>query len=155
MVSNEISTFNLNSQHMTDANCSDYHGAINAHAIISKRQTAYDDDYELPTQQLVATSIVHNLLTPAVSLEIQKPSRNRRSTNPVREVKYRFRRLTRPTKRIEMSVQPVETIESPVISFTEKMALVNSNGEQLCFTLPEKELVFEPRYNEAAFFIDY
>ena len=139
MVSNEISTFNLNSLHMTDANCSDYHGAINAHAIISKRQTAYDDDYELLTQQLVATSIVHNLLTPAVSLEIQKPSRNRRSTNPVREVKYRFRRLTRPTKRIEMSVQPVETTESPVISFTEKMALVSSNGEQLCFTLPEKE----------------
>lgn len=124
---------------MTDANCSDYHGAINAHAIISKRQIAYDDDYELLTQQLVATSIVNNLLTPAVSLEIQKPSRNRRSTNPVREVKYRFRRLTRPTKRIEMSVQPVETVESPVISFTEKMALVNSNGEQLCFSLPEKE----------------
>ena len=140
-----MSTFNLNSQHQLDSNCSDYHGAILAHAIISKRQIAYDEEYERLTEQLVATSIVHNLLTPAVSLEIQKPSRNRRSTTPVREVKYRFRRLTRPTKRIEMNNQLVETLEEPVeqpiIKFTEKMAIVNSNNEQICFELSEREYV--------------
>ena len=42
-----------------------------------------------------------------------------------------------------MNNQLVETLEEPVeqpiIKFTEKMAIVNSNNEQICFELSERE----------------
>ena len=107
------------------------------------------------TQSVIAgliKSAPAGLLTPVVSLQIQKPARSRRS-GPIHELKFKFRRLARPSKIIskmnltEESDGPVDLADNdvPAISFFDGITRIHSEFTDFCFTLPQRRFasVFE------------
>ena len=112
-----------------DSNCSEYYNSILAHRTLVRRDKPLDDEYDELTADLVAQSLTANILTPVVSLQILKPSRNRRSSEPMKEIKFKFRRLTRPTKRIDIDlpISPkadLADFDQPEISFHDKIVTI-------------------------------
>ena len=122
---------------------SDYYNSILAHKTLLRRDSSFDDEYDELTEELVVHSLAAKLLTPVVSLEIRKPTRNRRSADPIKEVKFKFRRLSRPTKRIEMDYptnlkNDLSDIDKPIISFFDGIVKITKTNLDVCFTLPQR-----------------
>ena len=89
-------------------------------------------------------------MTPVVSLQIQKPARSRRS-GPIHELKFKFRRLERPSKIIskmnltEESDGPADLAdhEEPAISFLDGITRIHSDNADFCFTLPQRRYFYK------------
>ena len=114
-----------------------------AHNILVKRErTISDVEHQDLTEELINTSLDANILTPVVSISIEKPSRSRRST-PVKEIKFKFRRLQRPAKIISMTLEENESEDLadeiiPKISFFEGITKIHTEKADFCFTLPQR-----------------